>query len=157
MFGTCQIMFQITKCCVWLPLKKLQLIQNAAAKLIFGAKKFDHVTPILHTFHWLPIQLRIIFKVLLLTYKSLNGYGPIYLQDLLTLYQPSRCLRSSSAPLLLDVPKCMLKTYGERRFGVFASVQWNMLPVEIRTSDSVSSFKSRLKTHLFLQHFTHTT
>ena len=55
---------------------QLQRVQNAAAKLITKNKKHDHVNPLLHDLHWLPIEDRIIFKVLLLAYKSLNDVGP---------------------------------------------------------------------------------
>ena len=51
---------------------KLQLVQNAAVRLISRSKKRDHVTPLLYNLHWLPIKDRIIFKILLLTYMSLN-------------------------------------------------------------------------------------
>ena len=51
-------------------IKRLQMIQNAAARLILGGQKRDHVTPLLIQLHWLPVEKRIIFKVLLLVYKS---------------------------------------------------------------------------------------
>ena len=132
---------------------KLQQIQNAAAKLITRSKKYDHVTPILRELHWLPIHQRILFKLLLMTFKALNGIGPAYLRDLLVLYQPSRVLRSASDPLLLVVPKSRLKTYGDRSFSIVAPVQWNKLPLEIRSCQTVNAFKSLLKTLLFKQHF----
>ena len=132
---------------------KLQMVQNAAAKLITGSKKHDHVTPILHSLHWLPIYQRIIFKVLLLTFKALQGDGPLYLQELLLLHQSPRNLRSSSSPFLLKVPRSKLKTFGDKSFSFVAPEQWNKLPVHIRTSSSVDSFKSSLKTLLFSQHF----
>ena len=53
----------------------LQLVQNAAAKIITKTKKFDHMTPLLRQLHWLPISKRITFKVLLLVNKSLNDMG----------------------------------------------------------------------------------
>ena len=56
-------------------LKPLQSLQNAAAKLIFKARKYDQVTPLLESLHWLPEWERIRFKVLLITYKCVNGVG----------------------------------------------------------------------------------
>ena len=82
-------------------LKRLQYVQNASAKLIVGAKKHDHVTPTLITLHWLPVEQRILFKVLLLTFKCLNGQGPTYLKNLLVPYTPTRTLRSASGNLLV--------------------------------------------------------
>ena len=69
---------------------KLQRIQNSAARLVSLSRKYDHLTPILHELHWLPVKYRIIYKILLLTYKCLHGMGPIYLQELLKEYKPSQ-------------------------------------------------------------------
>ena len=54
-------------------LDKLQSVQNAAARLITGTCKFDHITPVLSELHWLPVRQRITFKVALLVYKCLHG------------------------------------------------------------------------------------
>ena len=80
--------------------QKLQRAQNAAARLIKLSRKYDHITPHLMDLHWLPIEYRIQFKILLLTYKTLNGLAPSYLSDLLQRYAPVRNLRSFSAFLL---------------------------------------------------------
>ena len=127
---------------------KLQLVQNAAAKIITKSKKFDHVTPLLRQLHWLPISKRITFKVLLLMYKSLNDMGPAYLRDLLIYYRPKReGLRHD--PLSLEVPGTELVTYGDRTFRVVAAKAWNQLPKNIQTAKTVDRFKADLKTHLF--------
>ena len=54
---------------------KLQRIQNSAARLVSLSRKFNHITPILRELHWLPVKYRIIYKILLLTYKCLHGMG----------------------------------------------------------------------------------
>ena len=77
-------------------IKKLQSVQNAAARLITRSRKCDHITPILLHLHWLPVSERIKFKILLLTFKALHQQSPTYIQDLITRYLPSRPLRSSS-------------------------------------------------------------
>ncbi len=77
-------------------LSHLQLVQNAAARLLSGVKKREHITPILRSLHWLPVCFRVYFKILLLVYKSRNGLAPTYLCELLTEYQPIRSLRSSN-------------------------------------------------------------
>jgi hypothetical protein len=129
-------------------ISKLQTVQNAAAKLVCGISRYDHVTPPLEDLHWLPINFRIQFKVLLLCYKSLHEKGPLYLQELLIPYQPARSLRSASSNCLV-VPKSNLKTYGDRAFCVAGPTLWNSLPIKIRNSPSVDAFKKNLKTHLF--------
>ena len=125
---------------------KLQRIQNAPARLITGA-------PILNTLQWLPIHLWISFKLLLLTFKALNGAGPAYLRDLLDRYDSRRGLRSSSDPLLLSIPATRLKTYGDRSFSHAAPMEWNKLPLDIRTCTTVASFKTALKTFLFKSYY----
>ncbi len=57
-------------------INKLQIVQNAVARVLTRSRKYDHITPILH---WLPIKFRISYKILLLTYKALNGLAPVYL------------------------------------------------------------------------------
>ena len=75
---------------------KLQSVQNSAARLVCMTRKFDHITPTLIDLHWLPIRHRIVFKIVLLVYKSLNGKAPSYLSDLLTYRRSSYSLRSVS-------------------------------------------------------------
>ncbi len=70
---------------------KLQLVQNAAAVLT-RTRKCDHISPVLSTPHWLPIKHCIHFKILLITYKVLNGFAPQYLSELLSHYSPSHPL-----------------------------------------------------------------
>ncbi|CAK6974641.1 uncharacterized protein LOC117442044 isoform X1 [Scomber scombrus] len=104
--------------------------------------------PAIQQLHWLPIKSRIDFKILLLTCKILHNLAPSYLSELIHIYTPSRTLRSSSANQLF-APSANLTTMGSRAFSRSAPCLWNSLPPDICTSDSVSTFKSRLKTHLF--------
>ncbi len=66
-------------------LKKLQRIQNTAARLICNISRFDHITPILYKLRWLPVKFRIDFKVLLITYKALHGLASEYITDIITI------------------------------------------------------------------------
>ncbi len=86
--------------CTKKSLKTLQLIQNAAARVLTGTRKRDHISPVLASLHWLPVKSRIEFKVLLLTYKALNNQAPSYLKELIVPYYPSRSLRSQNAAYL---------------------------------------------------------
>ncbi|XP_068191806.1 uncharacterized protein [Antennarius striatus] len=126
----------------------LQMVQNTAARILTKTRKFDHITPVLAALHWLPIHVRSDFKVLLLTYKSLNGLAPTYLSDLVKPYTPTRALRSQNTGLLC-VPRFKKKSAGQRAFSYRAPFLWNNLPINIRQSESVNVFKSRLKTYLF--------
>ena len=97
-------------------INKLQTIQNAAARIVTFTRKTEHVTPVLCKLHCLPIQYRIIFKVLLLVYKGLNGLAPAYISELLHYCTSSRSLRSSSQRLL-NIPRTSLKTWQQSFFG----------------------------------------
>ena len=123
-----------------------------AARLISLTKKRDHITPILRDqLHWLPVDQRIQFKILLLTYKAFHGVAPSYLKDLITLYVPPRGLRAGNvrpAGNLISVSS-RTKTYGERAFAVAAPTLWNAVPIHIRNSPTVAQFKAQLKTYLF--------
>ena len=103
-------------------ISRLQLLQNLTARLVTLTRKQQHITPILRNLHWLPVHYRITFKILLLTYKALNGLAPDYIKDLLKYNDSCRTLRSSNNRLL-DEPRANLKTYGERA----APRLWNKL------------------------------
>jgi len=64
-------------------LDRLQSVLNSAARLLVGAKKYDHISHVLRDrLHWLPVQQRFQFKLCLLTFKALHGLTPMYLADL---------------------------------------------------------------------------
>jgi len=132
---------------------KLQKVQNAAARLITRKKYHDHITPILLDLHWLPIVFRIQFKILLLTFKCLNNFAPVYLSSLLDIYTPSRTLRSSSDNFLLVHKSARLLSFGDRSFTIQAPKLWNILPFKIRCCTSLITFKSLLKIFLFKKAF----
>ncbi len=78
-------------------IKPLQLIQNAAIRLIFNEPKRTHVTPLFINLHWLPIAARIKFKALMFAYRTTSGSAPLYLNSLLQTYMLSRSLLSRLA------------------------------------------------------------
>jgi Reverse transcriptase (RNA-dependent DNA polymerase)/Endonuclease-reverse transcriptase len=129
-------------------LHRLQLVQNSLARAVLPSfKKYDHITPALRELHWLPIHKRIHYKVCLLTYKSLHSLAPTYISELLKTYNPARNLRSSDASLL-SVP-LMKSCSGRRSFSFAAPTLWNSLPLLLRRSPSLSSFRASLKTFLY--------
>ncbi len=75
-------------------INKLQIVQNAAARVHTRSRKYDHITPNLQFLHWLPIRFRISYKIVLLAYKALNNLAPAYQTNLLSRYNPSRSLRN---------------------------------------------------------------
>ena len=130
--------------------KKLQRVQNRAARLIKGIKKRERITPVLIELHWLPIRARIEFKILTLTYKALKYNEPKYLRSMLqtTDSEAGVNTRNTNATNRLFQPYTNSK-YGERAFKYNAPRLFNKLPLEIRTSPNIEQFKKKLKTHLF--------
>ena len=92
---------------------RLQKVQNNAARVVSGSKKYDHITPVLKDLHWLPIRKRIEFKILLLTCKCMQGCAPLYLRELLVKQANTRTLRSNTKNLL-QIPLTNLKRFGDR-------------------------------------------
>uniref|UniRef100_A0A669F551 Reverse transcriptase domain-containing protein n=1 Tax=Oreochromis niloticus TaxID=8128 RepID=A0A669F551_ORENI len=129
-------------------LECLQIVQNAAARLLTRTSKYSHVTPLLIQLHWLPVEFRVHFKILVLTFKALQGQAPAYIIELLQPYVPSRSLRSCDQGLLV-IQHTRLKTKGDRAFATVAARLWNSLPQNLRSADSLITFKKQLKTHLF--------
>ena len=128
-------------------INKLQRIQNSLARLVLRAPFRSLSIPLLMTLHWLPVELRIRFKVALVVFKCRNKLAPIYLEDLLSDHVPTRSLRSSGADYLC-VPR--VKTVvASRAFSSAGPFVWNDLPSNVRTARSVELFKRNLKTFLF--------
>ena len=92
-------------------------MQNAAAGVVTLSPKFCHITPVLANLPWLPTDLRIDFKILIVTYYTLHGLAPAYIQDLLHL--SARDLRFSKKNLL-SLPAFNMDSYCRRVFAVAA-------------------------------------
>ena len=113
---------------------RLQHIQNTAARVVTLSRKSCHITPILKELHWLPVSQRIVFKLMLIVYKSFNNIASIYISELLKVYTPS-CNLS-----LLKEPTSK-RTWGDRSFSVTAPRLWNHLPTKLKSCHSITRFK----------------
>ena len=149
-------------------IKKLQRIQNMAAKLIFQQPKFSHNTPLLTQLHWLPVEYRIKFKLLMLTFKGVHKTAPQYICDMFVVRSNRYASRSSTSiqdinfvngnvaseiesnhVICLNVPKTHRETFMDRSLPVAGPVLWNALPESLRSESDLDSFKKLLKTHFF--------
>ena len=99
-------------------------VQNQLARLMTKSSSFNRSVPLLRSLYWLPVRFRILFKINLLTYKTLREKQPVYLHSVLAASLPSRSLRSNSnnSP---SVPKVKTNT-GE--------VLFNLVPRFFRTT-----------------------
>ncbi|XP_072560565.1 uncharacterized protein [Paramormyrops kingsleyae] len=129
-------------------LQRLQYIQNSAARISMRVRKYEHITPILQSLHWLPVSARIEYKVSLITHQCIHGNAPLYLKELLTPLTLTRSQRSTNANSLL-LPRTKLSTMGDRAFCSAAPRLWNTLPHHLRAPQTIENFKKGLKTFLF--------
>jgi len=131
-------------------LSKLQRVQNTLARTVLNSnlQSMDSGSALKHL-HWLPVNYRIQFKIASLTYKILSTQQPVYLYSLLSNYLPTRSLRSSNSNLL--TASRVSSVIGSRAFRHCAPKIWNSLPLDVRLSKSVSTFRSKLKTYFFTQ------
>ena len=130
-------------------LGKLQRIQNQASKLILlrGRRENVPAPDRLHILHWLNIEKRIIFKLMLLTFYCSRNVAPIELSSLLVPYSFDADTQfASTYDVRYYSPR---SSYGKRCFEYCAPKYWNSLPEMIRSADTVNIFKKRLKTFLF--------
>ena len=97
-------------------IKRLQGVQNAAARSILITPRSEHISPLLQNLHWLPVNRRTLHKVAALCHSSLSGSYPPYLSDLTHVYTPARSLLSSSDTRILSTPNVKLKSYGQGSF-----------------------------------------
>ena len=93
-------------------INKLQCIQTMCAKLVLNHKRSDSATNALKELHWIPVRLRITFKLLMIVHRCLHGSAPQYLKDLLIrMPTPKKNLHSLTDTLRLIIPKTKLKTF----------------------------------------------
>ena len=114
--------------------------------IVLQAPRWSNVNSLLQTLHWLPAEQRINYKLAVLTFKTQQTSSQ-YLNQHISLRTSARNTRSSSVPLLC-VP-FRRTSFARRSFSTGAPLTWNSLPPAVLNCDSLSTLKSRLKTHLF--------
>ena len=128
----------------------LQRVQNAAARLVLNIRPRDHVTPALQQLHWLPVNLRITYKLCLMMHNIHHGHAPSYLRDSVT---PIATATGRSGLRSRDtaryVKAATMTKFGERCFSFAGPEAWNSLPAQLHSVSDCNSFKKQLKTVLF--------
>ena len=122
---------------------KLKSVLNSAARIVSKVNRFDriHSLTLLKELHWLNINERVIYKILLLVFKCIHEKAP---KDLVSSFQFSP--RNRQNRLICHGFK---SSYGERAFTVCGPTLWNSLPTHLRELDNIDIFKKGLKTYLF--------
>ena len=110
----------------------------------------ERITPSLIELHWLPMKARIIYKMCLLTYKTLKFGKPKHLTEYLVPFglETSVAVRHANDRHRLFEPRT-IRSSGEKPFQYSAPRLYNKLPVVIRDSGNIDQFKKRLKMYLF--------
>ena len=121
-------------------MNKLQKLQNAAARIISKRKKRESVRDVLVKLHWLPVENRIVYKILVLTFKIVHNLSPKNLSDLLSY----RCQHTLTFNLCYFDSK-----FGRQSFSYAAPRYWNALPVELRFLNNLDTFK-KISKHICL-------
>jgi len=106
-------------------LQRLQSVQNAAARLVTGTRRTDHITPVLQSLHWLPVRQRVTFKLATLVHNCLNGRAPGYLADDFRLAGRGRPDSRSAASMMLDIPRTTT-SLGDKAFAVAGPRVWKL-------------------------------
>lgn len=131
-------------------IKKLQYIQNAAARLLSNTPKFKPIADTIKKYHWLSVKNRIKFKALCIAYKATHKQGPRFLIDHFKFHAPNRSLRSMNN-LTMTVPRTRTVAWGDRSFYVSTAKLWNSLDPDIRSAPTLTVFRKKIKTWLFNQ------
>jgi len=112
-------------------LRKVQSMQKTAERLVTGAKRHDHITPVLQQLHWLPVRQRIEFKIACLVHQSLSGQKPTYvLADIQLAVDHGRQNLRSATDRTCFLPRTH-NTFGDRSFSVAGPRVWNSLPADL--------------------------
>ena len=135
-------------------LAKIQCLQNSVARVVTRSDRRLQALPILKQLHWLPVKYRINFKIAVLTYKLRTTSEPMYLSNLISIYEPRRFLRSADAQLLQTLR--VRTVIGSRAFRSASPMIWNALPHDLRSSQSLLTFLHKLKTFYFKLAFNRT-
>ena len=108
-----------------------------------------NIIHVIRKLHWLPVNYRVVFMVLLHVYRALNGLSPTYLNqpDVLPCNGPARVLRSADS-ILLTLPEAK-PSWGGHVFSKAGPVLWNSLPLAVRSSPCLTFFKEKLNRFLF--------
>ena len=124
-------------------IKKLQGVQNFAARIITNTKKYDHITPVLHELGWLPIKDHLLFRDSIMTFKCMNGLAPPYLSNIFCKRNTIHNFDTRKSGSL-QIPLCKTKT-GQRSFRYRAVNIWNDLHPTLKKITSLNVYKKELK------------
>ena len=127
-------------------IKKLQNVQNFAARIITRSRKFDRITPVLKELKWLSVQSMLIYRDCVLVFKCLRGFAPDYLAKMFKKRSEihNKDTRNKNK---MDIPRYRTAA-GQRTFYYRAVSLWNNLPGSLTELANLALFKKELMRHL---------
>ena len=125
--------------------------QNQAARILTKTPRRDHITEVLIDLHWLRIEERIVYKLLILTFKAfIDRTAPLYLCELIEQQKSSTNTRTRLAndAFLLKLPppsRNCSDTFFERSFAYGAPYEWNKLDERVRRLSTLTCLSLKLR------------
>ena len=121
---------------------KLQVLQNSAMRLVLQLPYRAHTSQHLRDLHWLPVEERCYFKLLVIIFKCLNTMAPTMLASKLHIHSAVNMTLKTS----VFSPHTAM---GRRAFSYLGPRLWNGLPRNMRVAPTLDNFKCLLKHYLF--------
>ena len=122
-------------------IQRISKLQKKAARIILNKPNDAPSKPLFDQLKWLEFEKRIMFQKCILMYKCLNGIAPIYLEEIFTYNEAGYSLRSCTDSKI-QLPKPKLEIY-KKSFHFSGPEIWNSIPIHIRSSKSLKSFKDK--------------
>ena len=109
---------------------KLQAVHNLACRIVIGAGRFDHITPLLKDLRWLPVKQQLYCRLAVLVFKCMTGYAPAYLTSKFV-KRSAVSTRTTRNSEMLRIPLFRTAS-GQRSFEYRATSLWNKLQPELK-------------------------
>ena len=129
-------------------IKKLHLVQNFAARIVLGLRKFDHILQGIRSLNWLSVCDRLYLNDAIMIFKCIHNLVPDYLAEKFILRSQTN-IRNTRQSNHLNILRCRLAT-GQRSFSYRGAKLWNNLSNDLKNVNSVKAFKSKLTKQLLL-------
>lgn len=129
-------------------IKKLQLVQNFAARIVLGLRKFDHISQGIRSPNWLPVCDRFYLNDAIMIFKCIHNLVPDYLAEKFT-FRSQTNIKNTRQSNHLNILRCRLAT-GQRSFSYRGAKLWNNRSNDLKNVNSVKAFKSKFTKQLLL-------
>ena len=129
-------------------IKKLQLVQNFAPRIVLGLRTFNHISYGIRSLNWLPVCDRLYLNDALMIFEGIHNLVPDYLAEKFT-FRSQTNIRITRQSTHLNILRCRLAT-GQRSFSYRGAKLLNYLSNDLKNVNSVKTFKSKLTKQLVL-------